>query len=186
MLFIAKKFKKKISPLDLKIKAPKETSKTFKGNSILKAKYFFKRTRLACISDDSGLEVVALKNKPGIYSARWAKKLGSFNFAMKRILNLLKTKKNRNAYFVCSLTLINEKGKIFNSTYRLQGKISHKILGKNGFGYDSIFIPKGHKKTFGQTTKKKKMRMDHRFYAFKKLRKHPNIFKFTTICYIHI
>ena len=96
---------------------------------------------------------------------------------MKRILNLLKTKKNRNAYFVCSLTLINEKGKIFNSTYRLQGKISHKILGKNGFGYDSIFIPKGHKKTFGQTTKKKKkMRMDHRFYAFKKLRKHPNIF----------
>ena len=176
LCYLLPKNLKKISPLDLKIKAPKETSKTFKGNSILKAKYFFKRTRLACISDDSGLEVVALKNKPGIYSARWAKKLGSFNFAMKRILNLLKTKKNRNAYFVCSLTLINEKGKIFNSTYRLQGKISHKILGKNGFGYDSMFIPKGHKKTFGQTTKKKKMRMDHRFYAFKKLRKHPNIF----------
>ena len=115
-------------------------------------------------------------------NGRWAKKLGSFNFAMKRILNLLKTKKNRNAYFVCSLTLINEKGKIFNSTYRLQGKISHKILGKNGFGYDSIFIPKGYKKTFGQTTKKKKMRMDHRFYAFKSIS--PVSFYFIICFYI--
>ena len=99
LCYLLPKNLKKISPLDLKIKAPKETSKTFKGNSILKAKYFFKRTRLACISDDSGLEIVALKNKPGIYSARWAKKLGSFNVAMKRILNLLKTKKNRNLNF---------------------------------------------------------------------------------------
>lgn len=167
---------KKISPQDLKIKAPKETGKTFKGNSILKAKYFFKRTKLACISDDSGLEVVSLNNKPGIYSARWAKKLGSFKLAMKKILKLLKTKKGRKAYFVCSLTLINKKGKIFNSTYRLKGKISHKILGKNGFGYDSIFIPQGYDKTFGQITKKKKMRIDHRFFAFKNLRKQPNIF----------
>ena len=101
---------KKISPQDLKIKAPKETGKTFKGNSILKAKYFFKLTKLACISDDSGLEVVSLNNKPGIYSARWAKKLGSFKLAMKKILKLLKTKKGRKAYFVCSLTLINKKG----------------------------------------------------------------------------
>ena len=167
---------KKISPQDLKIKAPKETGKTFKGNSILKAKYFFKHTKLACISDDSGLEVVSLNNKPGIYSARWAKKLGSFKLAMRKILKLLKTKKGRNAYFVCSLTLINKKGKIFNSTYRLKGKISRKILGKNGFGYDSIFIPQGYDKTFGQITKKKKMRIDHRFYAFKNLRKQPNIF----------
>ena len=167
---------KKISPQDLKIKAPKETGKTFKGNSILKAKYFFKHTKLACISDDSGLEVVSLNNKPGIYSARWAKKLGSFKLAMRKILKLLKTKKGRKAYFVCSLTLINKKGKIFNSTYRLKGKISRKILGKNGFGYDSIFIPNGYKKTFGQITKKRKMRMDHRFYAFKNLRKHPSIF----------
>ena len=167
---------KKISPQDLKIKAPKETGKTFKGNSILKAKYFFKLTKLACISDDSGLEVVSLNNKPGIYSARWAKKLGSFKLAMKKILKLLKTKRGRNAYFVCSLTLINKKGKIFNSTYRLKGKISRKILGKNGFGYDSIFIPQGYDKTFGQITKKKKMRIDHRFYAFKNLRKQTSIF----------
>ena len=176
LCYLLPKNLKKISPLDLKIKAPKETGKTFKGNSILKAKYFFKLTKLACISDDSGLEVVSLNNKPGIYSARWAKKLGSFKLAMKKILKLLKTKKGRKAYFVCSLTLINKKGKIFNSTYRLKGKISRKILGKNGFGYDSIFIPQGYDKTFGQITKKKKMRIDHRFYAFKNLRKQPNIF----------
>jgi len=176
LCYLLPKNLKKISPLDLKIKAPKETGKTFKGNSILKAKYFFKHTKLACISDDSGLEVVSLNNKPGIYSARWAKKLGSFKLAMRKILKLLKTKKGRNAYFVCSLTLINKKGKIFNSTYRLKGKISRKILGKNGFGYDSIFIPQGYDKTFGQITKKKKMRIDHRFYAFKNLRKQPNIF----------
>ena len=176
LCYLLPKNLKKISPLDLKIKAPKETGKTFKGNSILKAKYFFKLTKLACISDDSGLEVVSLNNKPGIYSARWAKKLGSFKLAMKKILKLLKTKKGRKAYFVCSLTLINKKGKIFNSTYRLKGKISRKILGKNGFGYDSIFIPQGYDKTFGQITKKRKMRIDHRFYAFKNLRKQPNIF----------
>ncbi len=176
LCYLLPKNLKKISPLDLKIKAPNETGKTFKGNSILKAKYFFKRTKVACISDDSGLEVVSLNNKPGIYSARWAKKLGSFKLAMKKILKLLKTKKGRKAYFVCSLTLINKKGKIFNSTYRLKGKISHKILGKNGFGYDSIFIPQGYDKTFGQITKKKKMRIDHRFYAFKNLRKQTSIF----------
>ena len=176
LCYLLPKSLKKISPLDLKIKAPKETGKTFKSNSMLKAKYFYERTQLACISDDSGLEVASLKNKPGIYSARWAKKLGGFKFAMKKILKLLKTKKGRKAYFVCSLTLINKKGKIFNSTYRLKGKISRKILGKNGFGYDSIFIPQGYDKTFGQITKKKKMRIDHRFYAFKNLRKQPNIF----------
>ena len=176
LCYLLPKNLKKISPLDLKIKAPNETGKTFKGNSILKAKYFFKRTKVACISDDSGLEVVSLNNKPGIYSARWAKKLGSFKLAMKKILKLLKTKRGRNAYFVCSLTLINKKGKIFNSTYRLKGKISRKILGKNGFGYDSIFIPQGYDKTFGQITKKKKMRRDHRFYAFKNLRKQTSIF----------
>ena len=150
-----------------------------------KLSIFLNVLRLACISDDSGLEVVALNNKPGIYSARWAK-TRQFQLCHEKILKLLKTKKGRNAYFVCSLTLINKKGKIFNSTYRLKGKISHKILGKNGFGYDSIFIPQGYDKTFGQITKKKKMRIDHRFYAFKNLRKHPNIFKFTVICYIHI
>ena len=72
---ISKKIKK-VSPKGLKIKAPRETGKTFKSNSELKANFFFNKSRIISLSDDSGLEVLALNNKPGIYSARWAKKAG--------------------------------------------------------------------------------------------------------------
>ena len=84
---------KKISPKSLKIKPPKETGKTFKSNSELKASFFFKKSKIVSLSDDSGLEVLALRKKPGIYSARWAKKHGSFNKAMKFILKKMKKKK---------------------------------------------------------------------------------------------
>ena len=78
----------KISPIKLRIKSPKETGKTFSENSKLKAKYFSKFTNLPVISDDSGLCVKVLRKKPGIYSARWAKKHGGFSNAMKFILSL--------------------------------------------------------------------------------------------------
>jgi XTP/dITP diphosphohydrolase len=122
------------------------------------------------ISDDSGLCIQALKGKPGIHSARLAKKHGSFFQAMKFILKKLKKKKIRKATFVCSLSY-KDKDKIINVEGRLKGKISTKIIGKNGFGYDPIFIPFNEKITFGQMSKKKKIRMDHRFIAFKKLKK---------------
>ena len=77
---------KKVSPIKLKIKSPKETGKTFSMNAKLKAKYFSRFTKLPVISDDSGLCIKALGKKPGIYSARWAKKHGSFSNAMKFIL----------------------------------------------------------------------------------------------------
>ena len=84
---------KKISPQSLKIKSPKETGKTFNANSRLKAKYFSKYVNYPVISDDSGLCIKSLKNKPGIYSARLAKTKGSFRKAMSYILNKLKKKK---------------------------------------------------------------------------------------------
>ena len=84
---------KKISPIILKVKSPKETGKTFLSNAKLKAKYFSKFTELPVISDDSGLCIKALKGKPGIYSARWAKKYGSFSKAMRFILKKMKKKK---------------------------------------------------------------------------------------------
>ena len=93
---------KKISPIKLKISSPKETGKTFVANSKLKAMYFSKFTKLPVISDDSGLCIKALGNRPGIYSARWAKKYGSFSNAMKTILNKMKNTKDRAAIFVCS------------------------------------------------------------------------------------
>ena len=172
---------KKITPFQLNIKSPKETGKSFKSNSELKAKYFYNKSKLFTISDDSGLCVDCLKDKPGIYSARMAKKHGSFKKAMEKILALVKkqNKKNKNkntkAKFICSLTFIfSDKIKI-TTIGTIQGNISEKILGTNGFGYDAIFIPNGSRITFGQMGKRKKMLIDHRFIAFKKLKKKINI-----------
>ena len=167
---ISKKYKK-ISPLTLKIKSPKETGKSFKANSRLKVNFFSKFVDYPVISDDSGLCILALKNKPGIYSARLAKKHGSFLKAMRFILKKMKKVKNRKAYFVSSLSYKEKKGKIITVEGKLYGEISKDIRGKNGFGYDPIFIPSKKKFTFGQMANLKKIKMDHRFIAFKKLKK---------------
>ena len=162
---------KKISPISLRIKSPKETGKTFVANSKLKVKFFSRYVDYPVISDDSGLCIKALNNKPGIYSARMAKKHGSFSKAMKFILNKMKTKKNRSAFFVCSLSYYDENGKITSVEGKLKGNVSMKMKGTNGFGYDPIFIPLKKKITFGQMLKSKKIKMDHRYLAFKKLKK---------------
>ena len=171
---LPKKYKK-ISPLRLQIKSPKETGKSFKSNARLKVKFFSKFVNYGVISDDSGLCIKALNNRPGIFSARLAKKHGSFLKAMKFILKNLKNKKNRSATFVCSLSYKDERGKITTVQGNLKGTISNKILGKKGFGYDPIFIPKGQKITFGQMPKIKKIKMDHRFLAFTELLKKTKI-----------
>ena len=119
-------------------------------------RYFSRYVDYPVISDDSGLCIEALNNKPGIYSARLAKKHGSFFRAMKFILKKLDGKKNR---------------KIISVEGRIKGNISYKILGKKGFGYDPIFIPSNKKITFGQMPKLRKIMIDHRYIAFKKLRK---------------
>jgi len=172
---------KKTTPFQLNIKSPKETGKSFKANSELKAKYFFKKSKLFTISDDSGLCVDCLSGNPGIHSARWAKKYGGFKQAMKKIIALVKNKnknkkiKNTKAKFICSLTFSLSAIKKITTIGVIEGNISEIILGKNGFGYDSIFIPKGSRITFGQMNKKKKMLTDHRFIAFKKLKQKINI-----------
>ena len=144
---ISKKIKK-ISPEKLKIKSPKETGKTFAANAKLKVNYFSRFTNLPVISDDSGLCIDALSGKPGIYSARWAKKYGSFSNAMKFILKKMKNKKNRSATFVCCLSLKYPEGKIITVRGQIEGSISYKILGNKVFGYDSIFIPLSKSITF--------------------------------------
>ncbi|RPG95623.1 MAG: RdgB/HAM1 family non-canonical purine NTP pyrophosphatase [Candidatus Pelagibacter sp. TMED286] len=171
---ISKKYKK-ISPISLKIKSPKETGKSFKANSKLKVNFFSRYVNYPVISDDSGLCIEALKNKPGIYSARLAKKHGSFLKAMKFILKKMRKIKNRKAFFVCSLSYKDKKGKVTTVEGKINGKISKTIKGKNGFGYDPFFIPLNQKITFGQMNKTKKIKMDHRFIAFKKLKKKINI-----------
>ena len=173
--YLISKNYKKISPVSLKIKSPKETGKSFISNSKLKVRFFSKHVNYPVISDDSGLCIQALNNKPGIYSARLAKKHGGFVKAMKFILKKMKNKKNRKAIFVCSLSFKKNNGKIISVEGRLKGNISNKIIGKKGFGYDPIFIPLKKKITFGQMLKTKKMKMDHRYIAFQKLKKKTRI-----------
>ena len=166
---LSKKYKK-ISPKSLKIPSPKETGLSFSSNSKLKANFFSKFVKFPVISDDSGICIKALNNKPGIYSARLAKEKGSFFKAMKFILKKIRNKKNRSAVFVCSLSYKYPNGRLVNVVGKVYGTISVKILGKKGFGYDPIFIPKSQKKTYGQISKIKKINSDHRYIAFKKLK----------------
>ena len=167
---LSKKFKK-VSPVSLKIPSPKETSKSFSGNSKLKVNFFSKFVDFPVISDDSGLCISSLKNKPGIYSARLAKRHGSFFKAMLFILKKMKHKKDRSAVFICSLSFKHPKKKLINVTGKIKGSIARSIRGKKGFGYDPIFIPNKYEKTFGQFSKIEKMKMDHRYEAFKKLKR---------------
>ena len=175
--FLLSKKIKKISPKHLGIGSPKETGKSFISNARLKANYFSKLSNMVALSDDSGLEIKSLGNKPGIHSARWAKKYGGFNNAMKKILKLLRKKKNnkRKAQFICSLSIKFPKNKQITVVGKIKGCISEKIRGKKGFGYDPIFIPQKKNLTFGEMNKIKKIKMDHRFIAFKKLKKKVRI-----------
>ena len=159
-----------------RILSPKETGKTFKENSLLKAAYFSKKTNLICLADDSGLEIDLLGGKPGIYSSRWSGKNNNFNVAIKKIYkkmtNIKKNWENENkARFICCMTLFFPSGKSYSSTGIVKGKISNVKKGKNGFGYDPIFIPDGHEETFGEMEPKLKMSIDHRFKAFIKIKK---------------
>ena len=165
------------STSDLKIKSPIENGKSFEENSLIKARYFSKKSKMTCLSDDSGLEIDILEGNPGIYSARWGGKKGDFIKAMNRVFKEL-DKKDKNwknkkikARFICALTVYGPDQKMVNSIGKIEGYISHSMKGKNGFGYDPIFIPQGKKITFGEMKPIKKYKIDHRFKAFKKIKK---------------
>ena len=166
-----------LSSGDFKLKSPKETWKSFIKNSLIKAKYFSQNTKKICLADDSGLEVDLLNKLPGIFSARWAGKNSNFYLAINKVYKEL-NKKDKNwknkkitARFVCVLTIFGLKKKPIQSIGIIEGKKSTNKRGKNGFGYDPIFIPKGKRLTFAQMTSKEKYKIDHRFLAFKKIKK---------------
>jgi XTP/dITP diphosphohydrolase len=160
-----------------KLKSPKENGKTFVENSLIKSRFFSKKTNLICLADDSGLEIDLLDKRPGIYSARWGGRNSNFDKAIKRVFKEL-NKKNKDwknkkikARFICVLSISFLNKKIACVTGKVEGRISHKPKGKNGFGYDPIFIPNKNKKTFGEMKPSQKYKIDHRFKAFKKIRK---------------
>jgi XTP/dITP diphosphohydrolase len=171
------KYIKTYSTSEFKLKSPKEDGLTFEENSIIKSKYFSKKTRLTCLADDSGLEIDLLDKSPGIYSARWGGKKGDFKKAINRVYKEL-SKKDKNwkykkikARFICVLSICYLDKKIASVRGKVEGHISSKPKGKNGFGYDPIFIPKNRRKTFGEMSSLQKYKIDHRFVAFRKIRK---------------
>ena len=165
------------STSDFNLKSPIENGDSFEQNSLIKSKYFSKKTKLFCLADDSGLEIDCLNKKPGIYSARWAGTNSDFKKAISRVYRELNKKdqnwKNKKikARFVCALSISNLNKKIACVVGKIEGTISSKPKGKYGFGYDPIFIPINEKKTFSEIHPKKKYRLDHRYKAFKKNKK---------------
>ena len=166
-----------LSTANFNLSSPKENGNNFMQNSIIKSKYFSKKTNLICLADDSGLEIDILDNRPGIYSARWAGKKADFAKAIKKIYREL-NKKDKNwknkkikARFICALSISYLNKKIACVLGKVEGYISDKPRGQNGFGYDPIFIPLKKRKTFGEMKPSQKYKLDHRYQAFKKIRK---------------
>jgi len=168
---------KVFSTSKFKLNSPAENGKTFAQNSIIKSKYFSKKTKLVCLADDSGLEIDLLNKRPGIFSARWGGKNSDFNKAIKKVYREL-NKKDKNwknkiikARFICALSLSYLNKKLICVIGKVEGHISNDPRGNNGFGYDPIFIPSKKVKTFGEMRPSEKCKIDHRFKAYKKIRK---------------
>ena len=164
------------SSIELNLPVPKENGSTFEENAVIKSSQTTLLSGHASISDDSGLMIDSLGGSPGIYSADWSGKNRIFNNAINKIEYLMRYKEDFNAKMVCVLCLTwpDKKYKIFKGEMR--GKIQFPPKGYKGFGYDPIFIPLSKSITFGQMPKLKKIRIDHRYVAFRKMKQKIKIF----------
>jgi XTP/dITP diphosphohydrolase len=141
---------------------------TLEENALFKAKYIYNATGMDVFADDTGLEIEALNGSPGVHSARFAGEKKDFQENTKKVLKLMKGKKNRKAKFRTVIALI-----LNGTEYRFDGIVSGIILdekrGTGGFGYDPIFVPEGETKTFAEMSLDEKNSISHRAMAFKKL-----------------
>jgi XTP/dITP diphosphohydrolase len=160
-----------ISAGSLNLPEPEETETTFVGNAELKARAAANASGLPALADDSGLEVFALDRAPGVYSARWAGPNKDFKVAMARVWRELEVKgaSDFSARFVCLLSLAQPDGAIESFEGEARGHIVWPARGDKGFGYDPIFVPDGHAKTFGEMSGEEKLPLTHRARAFEKL-----------------
>jgi XTP/dITP diphosphohydrolase len=145
-----------------------ETGATIKENAVIKARYVFENFKINCFSDDSGLEVEALNGAPGVYSARYAGEQKNTADNNAKLLYELKNKTNRKARFVTIIALIIE-GKEYFFEGEIKGTIAFEPRGSNGFGYDPLFIPTGHRSTFAEMDASVKNSISHRAVAVQKL-----------------
>ncbi|MDB0011058.1 RdgB/HAM1 family non-canonical purine NTP pyrophosphatase [Flavobacteriales bacterium] len=145
-----------------------ETGDTLKKNALQKAKYVYDKTGLDCFSDDTGLEIEAINNRPGVYSAMYAGPDCNAENNMRKVLKELEGKTNRNAQFKTVIALILQ-GKEYFFEGVVSGKILKEKIGKDGFGYDPIFRPIGYKESFAEMSIAQKNEISHRGLAVKKL-----------------
>ena len=149
--------------------SPKETGGSFEENANIKSSFSFNKFKKISFADDSGICIEAMSNKPGVNSKEFLSSEKDKLKVFEKIISIVKSNNNFKAYFqttIC-LTLSKHNHVFFNG--KIDGRISKKILGKNGFGYDPIFIPTGEKQTLGQMSVIKKNQLSHRSIALKKL-----------------
>jgi len=149
-----------------------EDGKTFQANAKKKALATARYTGCPALADDSGLEVKALAGAPGVFSARYAGEQADDNKNVKKILREMRTvinKKERRARFVCCIVFALPDGKSRTFTGYVSGMIAEKPKGSNGFGYDPVFYPMGHDRTFAEMADFEKDALSHRGRAMKKL-----------------
>lgn len=149
-----------------------ETGDTLEKNSRIKASHVFEKTGMPVFADDSGLLVNALNGEPGVYSARYAGPDKNDDNNMMLLLNRLASHKDRSAEFQTVITYIDPKGEIEQFKGIVEGSITVKKRGHNGFGYDPIFQPAGYDQTFAELPQEVKNRISHRAIAVKKLLAH--------------
>ena len=165
---------KVIKAEELDLEEPEETGKSFTANAILKAKFSALHTNLPAFADDSGLVVDVLNGEPGIYSARWAGPSKDFDMAMLKVEKAIyKTGLSSEiitAHFVSALCIYWPDGHFEIFEGKVHGSLTFPPRGINGFGYDPIFVPRGHSRTFGEMFENEKNQLSHRTQAFEKLK----------------
>ncbi len=151
------------------VEAPDETETTFEGNALLKARYYGRRFSLACVADDSGIEVDALDGAPGVYSARYAGDTCTYDDNNRKLLAALAGCDDRRARFVCCAAFVDVDGTEHIIRGTCEGFVADAPRGSNGFGYDPVFVPSGFEQTFGELHPLVKAGVSHRGEAFRKM-----------------
>jgi XTP/dITP diphosphohydrolase len=151
---------------------PEEDGDTFEANAVKKARYYSDTLGLPCLADDSGLVVDVLDGEPGIFSARYAGDACDDAANVAKLLDALAefSWHERTARFVCCAVYVEPGGDPHIETGVCEGKISAEPFGRNGFGYDPVFVPDGHEQTFAEMDPERKHALSHRGRALEKMR----------------
>jgi XTP/dITP diphosphohydrolase len=161
-----------VTAASLGLPEPEETEQTFEGNALVKARAAARASGLIALADDSGLSVAALGGAPGIYSARWAGPGRDFGHAMALVEQRLAESESDDpaAWFTSALAVAWPEGPAVVVEGRIDGRLTFPPRGDQGFGYDPIFLPEGHGRTFGEMDAAEKDALSHRSRAFAKLK----------------